>query len=135
MPPGGSYLLLTYIGMVLADKRYDFEANHDYIHDVIGADTIIPARQSKYEDFETQGKYRKKMKASYDKMMYRKRNISETINSVLKRRIGDCVRAKNVLNQNREIIFMVMTYNTEKSLFLYILFIGFLESPLVIQYI
>jgi hypothetical protein len=38
------------IGMVLADKGYDFEANHEYIHDVIGADTIIPARQSMYDD-------------------------------------------------------------------------------------
>lgn len=118
------------IGMVLADKGYDSEANHEYIHDMIGADTIIPARQSKYEDYKTRGKYRKMMKAGYDKTVYRKRNISETINSVLKRRMGDCVRAKNVLNQNREIIFMAMTYNTEKSLFLYMLFIGFLESLL-----
>jgi hypothetical protein len=116
------------IGMVLADKGYDSEANHEYVHDVIGAESIIPARMNRYDDFKTRGKYRKMMRAGYDKSVYHRRNISETVNSVLKRRMGDCVRAKNVLNQNREIIFMVMMYNTEKSLFLYILVTGFLES-------
>jgi hypothetical protein len=117
------------IEMVLADKGYDSETNHEYVHDVLGADSIIPARKYQHDDYKTRGKYRKKMKAGYDLDTYRRRNISETVNSVLKRKMGDCVRAKNVLNQNREILFMVLAYNIEKTLFLYILIRGFLESP------
>lgn len=117
------------IGMVLADKGFDSEENHRYIREVLGGDTIIPARANRSKDYRTKGRYRKKMRAGYDLQVYHKRSIAETVNSVLKRKMGDCVRAKNVLNQNREILFMVLTYNTEKDLVIYILNLGFLESP------
>jgi transposase len=120
------------IGMVLADKGYDSEANHRYIREVIGADTIIPARENKSGDYRTRGKYRKEMRAGYDVQTYHKRSISETVNSVLKRKMGDCVRAKKVSNQNREILFMVLTYNTEKESVIYILILRFLESQVMV---
>ncbi|OYT44213.1 hypothetical protein B6U90_05710 [Thermoplasmatales archaeon ex4484_6] len=58
---------------------------------------------------------------------YRQRNKVETVNSVIKRKMGDCVHTRKVWNQNREILFMVMVYNIERSmkLSLFIL-IGFL---------
>jgi len=118
------------IGMVLADKGYDSEANHKYIREVIGAGTIIPARENKSDDYRTRGRYRKEMRAGYDLETYHKRCISETVNSVLKRKMGDCVRAKRISNQNREIMFMVLTHNTERDLIILLIIGGFLESLL-----
>lgn len=123
------------IGMVLADKGYDSEDNHRYIREVIGAVSIIPARQNRSRDFKTRGKYRREMRAGYDVQTYHKRSISETVNSVLKRKMGDCVRAKNVLNQNREILFMALTYNTERDLVILLISLGFLESRISIKFI
>jgi len=117
------------IGMVLADKGYDSEANHEYVHEILGADSIIPARRYQHDDYKTRGKYRKKMKAGYDLDTYRRRNISETVNSVLKRKMGDCVKAKNVLNQNREILFISLAYNLEKDIISLFILRGILESP------
>ena len=118
------------VGLVLADKGYDSESNHEYVREVLGAKSIIPARKNRSKDFKTRGKYRKEMKSSYDLKQYRQRNKVETVNSVIKRKMGDCVRSRKVLNQNREILFMVMVYNIERGLnYSLIIVIGFLESP------
>jgi DDE family transposase len=120
---------LVDIDLVLADKGYDSESNHEYVHNVLGAESIIPARKNRSKDFKTRGKYRKEMKSGYDLDMYRQRNKVETVNSVIKRKMGDCVRARKVLNQNREILFMVMVYNIERSMKIsLIILVGFLES-------
>ena len=117
------------IGLVLADKGYDSESNHIYAREILGAESIIPARKNRSKDFKTRGKYRKEMKSGYDLDRYRQRNKVETVNSVIKRKMGDCVRAKKVWNQNREILFMVMVYNTGRNMKLsLIIIIGFLES-------
>lgn len=119
------------ISHVLADKGYDSEANHEYVHDILGAESIIPPRRNRSKDYRTRGKYRSLMRTGYDETLYHQRNMVETVNSVIKRRMRDYVRAKTVKNQNREIIFMVLAYNIEKGLsFSLFIFIGFLDSPL-----
>jgi len=93
-------------------------------------ESIIPARKNRSKGFKTRGKYRREMKSGYDLERYRQRNKVETVNSVIKRKMGDCVRSRNVLNQNREILFMVMVYNIERSMKIsLIIVIGFLLSP------
>ena len=119
------------IELVLADKGYDSESNHEYVRNVLNADSIIPARRNQSKDFKTKGKYRREMRSGYDLKQYRQRNKVETVNSVIKRKMGDCVRARNVLNQNREILFMVMVYNIERGMnYSLFILVGFLESPL-----
>jgi hypothetical protein len=114
---------------VLADKGYDSEANHEYVHEILEAESIIPARENRSKDYRTRGKYRSLMRTGYDENLYHQRNMVETVNSVIKRRMRDYVRARTIKNQNREIIFMVMAYNIEKGLsFSLFVFIGFLES-------
>ncbi len=118
------------IGLILADKGYDSELNHKYAREVLGANSIIPPRRNRSEDFKTKGKYRKEMRSGYDLDLYRQRNKVETVNSVIKRKMGDCVRARTVSNQNREILFMVMVYNIDRGMKIsLIIVIGFLESP------
>jgi len=113
---------------VIADKGYDSEANHAYIRDNLGADTIIPARKSRSSDYRTRGKYRREMRAGYSKERYHQRNMVETANSAIKRKMGDGVMAKKCLYQNREIFYKVIAYNIERGLKI-ILFVlkGFLE--------
>jgi len=56
----------------------------------------------------------------------------ETIDSMIKRKMGDCVRARKVLNQNREVLFMIMVYNIERRMnYYFFIVIGSLESQLV----
>jgi len=45
------------IGLVLADKGYDSESNHIYVREILGAESIIPARKNRSKDFKTRGKY------------------------------------------------------------------------------
>jgi len=113
----------------LADKGYDSESNHAYIRDVLGADTIIPARKNRSSDYRTRGRYRREMRAGYSKEQYYQRNMVETANSVIKRKMGDGVMAKKCLYQNREIFFKVIAYNIERGLKITLFVIeGFLES-------
>lgn len=116
---------------VLADKGYDSEANHEFIRDVLDADTIIPARRNHSKDYKTKGKYRREMKKGYCKKAYNQRNMVETVNSVVKRKMGDSIRARRVLYQNREIFFMVIAYNIDRSMSIFLFVLrGFLESRL-----
>ena len=113
----------------IADKGYDSEANHAYIRDELGADTIIPARKNRSSDYRTRGKYRREMRVGYSKELYHQRNMAETVNSVIKRKMGDGVMARRCLYQNREIFFKVIAYNIERGLKITLFVLkGFLES-------
>lgn len=117
---------------VVADKGYDSEANHKFIRDILGADTIIPPRKNRSVDFKTWGKYRKQMREGYSKSEYNQRNKVETVNSVIKRKMGDSIRARKVLYQNREIFFMAIAYNIDRHLsIIFIVIGGFLDSRLL----
>ena len=124
------------LGIVVADRGYDSEMNHQYIRDVLDADTIIPARKNHSSDYKTKGKYRREMKEGYCKKTYNRRNISETVNSVVKRKMGQSIRAKKVLYQNREIIFRAIAYNIDKYVsIIFIILGGFLGSLLIEMYL
>ena len=69
------------------------------------------------------------MRAGYSKEQYYQRNMVETANSVINRKIGDDVIARRCLYQNREIFFKVIAYNIERGLKITLFVIeGFLES-------
>ena len=120
------------VSEILADKGYDAEANHRFAHDEMGAKSIIPARRNRSPEYKTKGKFRKKMRKDFDLERYRQRNIVETVNSVIKRKMGGCVRARNVMNQNREVMFMAIAYNVERGMIVsFFIAIGFLGSRTV----
>jgi hypothetical protein len=116
------------IGTILADRGYDSEANHEYAHDIWKAKSIIPTRKNRSKDFKTRGQYRKQMKKGYNRNLYYRRNMVETVNSVLKRTMGGLIRARTILNQNREVLFMVIAYNINKNQTInFWVLIGFLD--------
>jgi transposase len=83
------------------DKGYDSEKLHALIREKIKAESIIPLRVRKKE--ENQEKYRKQLHIEFDKITYNRRNIVETIISVIKRKFGETLRARKLRNQVKEV--------------------------------
>ena len=115
------------VKLALGDKGFDAEPNHKFIREDIGGRSIIPIRKYKAMDYTTRGKYRREMRAGYPKELYSQRSKMETINSVIKRKMGGSIRAFKCKLQNREIMFKALAYNLERGLLRYYIR-GFLES-------
>jgi len=107
----------------VADKGYDSEDNHEFVHEELNAACIIPPRNEEVPVWRTGGKYRKGMKKGYSKKEYHQRNINETMHSVIKRLFGDGIRAVKVVMQNREIYWRHIAYAAHRvvELFLWIM--------------
>jgi hypothetical protein len=61
------------------------------------------------------GKHRKQIKREgYSEKIYHQRSLVETVNSVIKRTMGDTIYSMVVRLQNREIEFRFIAYNTHR---------------------
>src|SRR5690606_24307250 len=96
------------------DKGYDSEEIHTLIREEIKADSIVPLRERKRKRIN--GKYRKQLNKEFDKITYNRRNIVETIISVVKRKFGETLRARKVRNQVKEVKVKLIVYNINKKL-------------------
>lgn len=103
------------LGTIVADRGYDSEANHELVREVLKADSIIPPRNKDVPIWRTHGKYRKQMKQGYDKDIYHQRSKDETVNSVVKRVMGESVRDRKVKTQNRAIGLRLFAYDCQRS--------------------
>ena len=110
------------IKLVVLDKGYDAEHVHEFIMDVLGAKSIIPARNENVAIHRTSGRYRKEMKRGYSKKEYHQRSKNETVNSVVKRKWGDGTLALNWRIQNKEIIFRLILYAARRFTSIFLLF-------------
>ena len=95
------------------DKGYDSEEIHTLIREEIKADSIVPLRERKRKRIN--GKYRKQLNKDFDKIKYNRRNIVETIISVVKRKFGETLRARKVRNQVKEVKVKLIVYNINKK--------------------
>jgi len=111
----GAMLTGIDISAVCADKGYDGEGTHECAKELLGEDveTVIPVRELiKYRSGKTpRGKHRKKMAAMFNKAIYNRRSIVETVNSMLKRKMGDVVYGKKPLTVAKEIKLVVLAHN------------------------
>jgi hypothetical protein len=96
------------------DKGYDSEEIHALIREEIKADSIIPLRVRKRKRIN--GKYRKQLNIEFDKITYNRRNIVETILSVVKRKFGETLRARKLRNQVKEVKVKLIVYNINKKI-------------------
>jgi hypothetical protein len=112
------------IKLVVLDKGYDAEKVHEFIREVLGAESIIPARNEDKPIYKTIGRYRKLMKRGYSKKKYHQRSKNETVNSVVKRKWSDGTLAMTWRMQNKELIFRLILYAARRftSIFLFLLF-------------
>ena len=102
------------LSVVVADKAYDSEDNHLLVRDKLKGFSIIPPRYNDVPVWKTRGKYRKKMKRGYNKLLYNQRNKDETIMSVIKRLFGEHIQYRLTRMQNRELIFRCIAYNIHR---------------------
>lgn len=74
------------------DKVYDSEDIHKLVRDELDSIDIIPVKDRKHKRIK--GQYRRLMIEEFDVVLHRKRSMSETSNSVLKRKYGEEIRAR-----------------------------------------
>jgi hypothetical protein len=102
---------LVPISTVVADRGYDSENNHTITENLGIPHTIIRPKYETLQVWKTKGFHRKNMKRHFDWESYCQRSKAETIFSVIKRMLGECVMSRYILTQNRETMYRVIAYN------------------------
>ena len=108
------------VSVLLADKGYDAEYIHLEARRLFGngistqipvrdCDTAKSARQA--SKAAPKGYHRRLMARSLDRSVYRFRGIVETVNSMLKRKMGDTVYGKSIISVSKEIKFTALAHN------------------------
>jgi hypothetical protein len=98
------------IGTLVADADFDGEWVHEHVRSH-GIRTIIPAERGRPSEKPPAGKRRRRMKRRFNKKKYGQRWQTETVNSMIKRRLGSALRARSYWSQCREIILRIITHN------------------------
>ena len=96
---------------IVADAGYDSESNHKFARESLSSRSIFPAKQGRPTSKPATGKYRRLMQVRFDRKTYRKRVQVETVVSMIKRRMGNHVRARTRWGQVRELALVVLTHN------------------------
>jgi hypothetical protein len=101
------------IGTLLGDADYDGEWVHEHVRDTYGIRTIIPPERGRPSEKPPAGRWRRWMRQQFDRLRakYGQRWQTETVNSMIKRRLGSALRARSYWSQCREIILRVITHN------------------------
>jgi hypothetical protein len=101
------------IGTLLADADFDAEWVHEEVRRAYGIRTIIPPERGRPSEKPPAGKWRRWMKGQFARFQakYGQRWQTETVNSMIKRRLGSALRARAYWSQCREIILRVITHN------------------------
>ena len=119
------------IGHMVLDAGFDSMHNHHLLRDRHGILSTIPPRHGRPtldSRFLPKDKYRRRMKTHFNHKAYRKRPQIETVFSMLKRNLGDCLRGKGQRSQHRDLYLRVLTHNIALALFQ--LFYRAIVSPL-----
>src|SRR5690348_6462889 len=98
------------IGTLLADADFDGEWVHEHVRSY-GIRTLIPPERGRPSEKPPAGRWRRRMKRRFDRKKYGQRWQTETVNSMIKRRLGSALRARSYWSQCREIILRVITHN------------------------
>jgi len=107
------------ISEAVADKGFDAEWLHREGRRILGGNVKIwiPARTCEPRSgrsasrWRPGGEYRKKMYETIKDSVYSYRAIIETINSMIKRKMGDTVYGKSMRTIEKEILFTVIAHN------------------------
>jgi hypothetical protein len=100
---------VTPVGLVLADAEFDSERNHRHIRDVIGADSIIPAKRGK-ADWKIKG-VRAQMRRRFPRKKYSQRTQVESVFSVVKRKLSAKAPGRSTETQRRQAMLLGVAYN------------------------
>lgn len=99
----------------VADSGYDSEKNHRLARLDLNVRSIIPAKIGRPSDSPPTGRYRRLMQQRFarkaDKRVYGQRAQSETVNSMMKRNLGDALRSILRKRREQEMLLRVLTHN------------------------
>jgi hypothetical protein len=96
---------------LLADAGYDSEANHTFIRDTIGANSIIPPLRGRPVNGPPRGARRRQMYLNFPKARYGQRAQIESAFSQNKRRFGSEIRARKIETQQIEALMRAIVHN------------------------
>jgi len=96
--------------LCLMDKGYDAEWLHQFLHNK-NIKAIIPAKNQDVPVRRTRGVFRKNMKKNFDKKLYNKRNIVESVIFALKKKFGSSVSSKLISSARAEVYCRAIAYN------------------------
>jgi hypothetical protein len=101
------------IGTLLGDADYDAEWVHEQLRETYAIRTIIPPERGRPSENPPVGRWRRWMRQQFGRLKrkYGQRWQTETVNSMIKRRLGSALRARTYWSQCREIILRVITHN------------------------
>jgi hypothetical protein len=94
------------------DRGYDSEDIHRLIREGLNSYSLIPVRSRKRKRII--GYYRKRIAFVFDQELYHRRNLVETVFSVLKRKFGESPKARKFRYQVKEIKIKIILYNISK---------------------
>jgi hypothetical protein len=100
---------VTPVGLVLADAEFDSERNHLHVREVIGADSVIPAKRGK-ADWKIKG-VRAQMRRRFPRKKYGRRSQVESVSSAVKRKLSAKAPGRSDETQRRQAMLLGMAYN------------------------
>ena len=100
---------------LLADGGDDSEANHRWLREDLGIESIIPPVAGRPARGLTRRPYRRQRQLAFPRTAYGQRWKVETFISVVKRRFGGAVTARRYWQQVKQILLRGMTYNLYRA--------------------
>ena len=103
------------IDTLLADAGFDAEWAHHFARDELDIRSIIPPEIGRQTTKPPSGRYRRLMRAYFRRPPERRRSGQrwqvETVFSMIKRRLGDTLGARNRFRQDRAMLLKAVTHN------------------------
>jgi hypothetical protein len=100
---------------VVADAGYDSEKNHRIARRDMAVRSVIPPKIGRPGAGPPAGRYRRLMRQRFapkaDRGLYGQRAQSETVNSMMKRNLGDSLRSVRPKRREQEMLLRVLTHN------------------------
>jgi hypothetical protein len=103
------------VRVVVADAGYDSEANHQFARQRMKVRSIIPAKIGRPTAKAPTGRHRRNMRNRFDRRadarQYGQRSQSETINSMMKRNLGEYLRSIVPRRRRQELLLRSLAHD------------------------
>ncbi|MFH1849627.1 MAG: hypothetical protein ABH879_05560 [archaeon] len=96
---------------IVADTEFDAEERFHRKVLALGGKSVAPLRHKKVPVWRTKGARRKQLRRRWPGRSYRRRPLTETANSMLKRGMGETLRGRTVWQQARHFYAKCFTHN------------------------
>jgi Transposase DDE domain/Transposase domain (DUF772) len=100
---------------LLTDGGYDSEANHRWLREDLGIESIIPPVTGRPSRGMSTRPYRRQLQLAFPHKVYGQRWKVETLISVVKRRFGGAVTARRYWQQVKQTLLRGITYNLYRA--------------------